>query len=266
MSSLAAVPGADASVSRPRSSTRDLRVLVTGSSAALGFDIAAAFVARGASVVFHGRRPDFSPPLGTDDEATAYVCADLGDEGQADRLAAEATAAVERPINVLINNLGPWDGTPLSDISPAAWQRALASGLTAHLRLAQLLAPGMQSTGYGRIINVTAGSASRRNHGTYGFVKAALGLLTEGLAAELGPNITVNAVAPGQLEESVPLMNAINPVAVPAMLALTPLGRFARRAEVAELIVALTGPAYDAMTGASIPFDGGYHLPLDEGA
>ncbi len=241
-------------------------MLVTGSSAALGLEIARTFVARGAAVVFHGRRRDFEPPRSTDGARTAYVAADLAVADEADRLAAEASAAMGGPITVLVNNLGPWDGTPLSRISLDGWSQALQSGLTAHLRLAQLVAPGMEAAGYGRIINVTAGSAAKRTHGTYGFVKAALSLLTEGLAAELGPRITVNAVAPGQLEESVPDMNAINPAAVPAMLALTPLGRFARRCEVAELVAALTGPQFDAVTGVSIPIDGGYHLPIDEGA
>ncbi|MCW2523036.1 MAG: fabG [Frankiales bacterium] len=254
----------------PRSAASHRRVLVTASTDALGLAIANAYVAAGASVVFHGRRPHFdlpTPERVAADATLGYVSADLADPGAADQLAAEAASALGGPINVLINNLGPWDGTPVSQVDPQAWQQALQAGFSSQLRLAQLVAPGMREAGYGRIVNITTASTNKRNHGTYGFVKAALTFLTEALAVELAPEITVNAVAPGQIEESVPLMNSLNPAAVPAMLALTPLSRFGTRAELAQAVVTLTtNPAFDLLTGATIPLGGGYHLAFDEGA
>jgi pteridine reductase len=242
-------------------------VLVTASTDALGLAIGTAFVSAGASVVFHGRRPDFDPPTAAPDATVAYVSADLDEPDGADRLAEQAAAALGRPITVLVNNLGPWDGTPVSEVTPAAWQSALQSGFSSQLRLAQLVAPGMREAGRGRIVNITTVSTTKRNHGTYSFVKAGLAFLTEALAIELAPEITVNSVAPGQIEESVPLMNALNPSAVPAMLELTPLGRFVTRGEVAAAVVALAmSPAFDTMTGASIPLGGGYQLAFDGGA
>jgi NAD(P)-dependent dehydrogenase (short-subunit alcohol dehydrogenase family) len=243
------------------------RVLVSASTDALGLAVASAFVAAGASVVFHGRRAAFDLPEATGQATVGYVSADLAEPEGADYLAEQAASALGGPVTVLVNNLGPWDGTPVSQVSPTAWQQALQAGLTAQLRLAQLVAPGMREAGRGRIVNITAASAAKHNHGTYGFVKAALAFLTEALAVELAPEITVNSVAPGQIEESVPLMNSLDPVAVPAMLALTPLGRFVTRAEFARAIVTIaTSAAFDMMTGASIPLGGGYHLACDEGA
>jgi NAD(P)-dependent dehydrogenase (short-subunit alcohol dehydrogenase family) len=243
------------------------RVLVSASTDALGLAIATAFVTAGASVVFHGRRAAFDLPEAVGDATVGYVSADLAEPAGADYLAEQAAAALGGPVTVLVNNLGPWDGTPVSQVSAQAWRQALQSGLTAQLRLAQLVAPGMREAGHGRIVNITTASTAKRSHGTYGFVKAALAFLTEALAVELAPEITVNSVAPGQIEESVPLMNSLSPAAVPAMLALTPLGRFVTRAELAQAIVTITtSPAFDMMTGATIPLGGGYHLAADEGA
>ena len=250
----------------PHKALTHQRVLVTASTDALGLDVATAFGRAGASVVFHGRRPEFVPPAGGEGAVVTYVCADLDQPNGAVALAEQAASALGGPVTTLVNNLGPWDGTPVSEVSPAAWSAALQSGVTAHLRLSQLVAPGMREAGRGRIYNITTASTSKRSHGTYGFVKAALALLTEALAVELAPEITVNSVAPGQIEESVALMNSLNAAAVPAMLALTPLGRFVTRAEIADVLVALTNPAFDAMTGATIPLAGGYQLSFDEGA
>jgi hypothetical protein len=138
------------------------RVLVSASTDALGLAIASAFVAAGASVVFHGRRTAFDLPEATGQATFAYVSADLAEPEGADYLAEQAASALGGPVTVLVNNLGPWDGTPVSQVSPQAWQQALQSGITAQLRLAQLVAPGMREAGRGRIVNITAASTAKR--------------------------------------------------------------------------------------------------------
>ncbi|MCU1656733.1 MAG: hypothetical protein JWO57_1389, partial [Pseudonocardiales bacterium] len=237
------------------------RVLVTASSDTLGFGIASAFVRGGASVAFHGTRPDLALPTAADGASVGYLPADLTDADAAERLVLSAASALGGPITVLINNLGPWDSTPLSELSAHAWETGLQVNLGAALRLSQLVAPGMREAGCGRIVNISAGSAYTRDHGLYGFAKSALGVMTETLAYELAPEITVNAIAPGQIEESVEVMNSIDPAAAPAMLRRTPAGRFVTRADVAQAVVALCGPAFDLLTGAVIPLDGGYRIP-----
>ena len=156
----------------PHKALTHQRVLVTASTDALGLDVATAFGRAGASVVFHGRRPEFVPPAGGEGAVVTYVCADLDQPNGAVALAEQAASALGGPVTTLVNNLGPWDGTPVSEVSPAAWSAALQSGVTAHLRLSQLVAPGMREAGRGRIYNITTASTSKRSHGTYGFVKA----------------------------------------------------------------------------------------------
>jgi NAD(P)-dependent dehydrogenase (short-subunit alcohol dehydrogenase family) len=125
---------------------------------------------------------------------------------------------------------------------------------------AQVVAPGMKAAGWGRIINMAAGSAFIRNHSVYGLAKGAVILLTEALALELGPEITVNAVAPGQIAESGPDISAIDPTFIERAIAHSPGGRLVTRQEVANLIVWLCSPAADMITGHTIPIDAGWRF------
>ena len=77
---------------------------------------------------------------------------------------------------------------------------------------AQQVAPGMNARGWGRIINISAGSAFLRNHSVYGLAKAAVRFLTEELALEMKPGVTVNAIAPGQIAESALKIAVLAPI------------------------------------------------------
>ncbi len=148
----------------------------------------------------------------------------------------------------------------LSTLAESEWDRIMNVNLKAAYLMAQAVAPGMQAAGWGRIITMAAGSAFIRNHGVYGLAKGAVILLTEALALELGPAITVNAVAPGQIAESGPDISAIDPTFVDRAIAHTPAGRLVTRAEVAGLIAWLCSPAADLITGHTIPVDGGWRF------
>jgi len=237
------------------------RALVTASSSALGRVIAATLLAAGIPTAFQGVRPEVDLPAAPDGVPVVYLPGDASDPATAERLVADAAAALGGPVTVLVNNLGPWDATPLSAAASGAWTAAVEQHAGAALRLAQLVAPGMRELGWGRIVNISASSARTRDHGLYGFGKAMLEELTETLALELAPAVTVNAIAPGQIEESIPVMAELDPAAVPEMVRRTPAGRVAARPPVARLVLALLEPGFDLLTGAVIPLDGGYRIP-----
>lgn len=231
-----------------------LRALVTASSDTLGAAIARGLHDAGVPTVWQGTRAEGPQPAGA-----AYVRGDI--VADPERVVIEAAAALGGPISVLVNNLGPWDATPVAAADPAQWRRAIDHHVGAALRVAQLVAPGMRELGWGRIVNISAGSAGTRDHGLYGLGKSFLEELTESLAFELAPAITVNALSPGQIQESVPAMTAIDPTAVARMVHRTPAGRLVTRAEIAALVRSLCEPAFDMVTGTVIPVDGGYRIP-----
>ncbi len=164
-------------------------------------------------------------------------------------------------VSILINCAGPFNCTPFKDLKEEEWDTVMDVNLKAVYITAQCFAADMQVSGWGRIINMSAGSSFIRNHGVYGLAKAGVNFLTESLALELGPEITVNAIAPGQIEESLPYINEIDPTFGAKYIQRTPLKKFVKRAEVAGLISFLCSSAADLMTGETLKLNGGAELP-----
>ena len=242
------------------------RALVTGSSRNLGAEIAWSLARRGANVAvtYHASRSDAEALTATLHRETGLdhqaVQADLSDPDEVYAMVDAAHEALGGPIEILVNNHGPFSMVPFHLISAEDFTRVIDGNLTVAHRAVQRVVPGMRSGGWGRIVNLSAGSAYIRNHSVYGLVKNAVATLTESLALELGPEITVNAVAPGQIAESASDITDIDTSFVDRALSRTPVGRLVSRREVAEIVASLCGPPFDMLNGAVIPVDGGWRL------
>jgi NAD(P)-dependent dehydrogenase (short-subunit alcohol dehydrogenase family) len=188
------------------------------------------------------------------------IQADLSRADAASAMVDTAQEALGGAVEILVNNHGPFSMTPLHTISPGEFAQVMDGNLTVALRAVQRVVPGMREGRWGRIVNLSAGSIYLRNHSVYGLAKNAIAMFTESLALELGPEITVNAVAPGQIAESTDDIADIDPTFVDRAVARTPAGRLVSRHEVAEIIAALCAPPFDMLTGAVIPVDGGWRL------
>ncbi len=150
--------------------------------------------------------------------------------------------------------------TPFSELPLDEWDRIWNGNATAAFLAAQMLAPQMRLLGWGRIVNVSAASAYLRNHSIYTVAKDAMITLTESMAFELAPEITVNCVAPGQIAESADDIAEFDPSFVERAIDRTPAGRLVTRNEVAELIVSICLPQFDMVTGTTIPIEGGWRI------
>jgi NAD(P)-dependent dehydrogenase (short-subunit alcohol dehydrogenase family) len=240
--------------------------LVTGSSRNLGAVIAERLAARGASVAvtYHGSERTARELVerlraSTGGEHLA-VGGDLADPAQVRSLVAAAAEGLGGRIDVLVHNAGPFSMTPFTELDEAEWDGVWDVNVKAAQLATRLVAPAMREAGWGRIVLLSAGSAYLRNHSIYGLAKQAVSFMAEELALELGPEVTVNAVAPGQIAESADDIAEHDPSFVERAVAHTPAGRLVTRAEVAELVTALCGPAFDMVTGATLPVDGGWRL------
>jgi NAD(P)-dependent dehydrogenase (short-subunit alcohol dehydrogenase family) len=249
-------------VTPPDPSLRGKAALVTGSSSGAGAAIARELARRGARVAVHCRRAiDAAESVAADirnagGDAAAFA-ADFGNSQQLRDLI-KAVEARCGAIDVLVNNAGPFIDTPFHSLKEADWDYAMAVNLKAPYLLSQLVAPGMQRLGAGRIINIGATSAFVRTHSVYGLAKAALLHLTESLALELAPKILVNAVVPSQIASArTDAMPAYRQAAIDA----TPLGRLVTEAEIARMVGLLCTPEFDFVTGRAIIMDGGRTLP-----
>lgn len=239
--------------------------LVTASSRNLGAVIAERLARLGATVAvnYHSSGAEAEALVARLRAVTGREHVALaGDVASASGVQGLVEAALGRldRIDVLINNAGPFSMTPFADLPEAEWDAIWDVNVKAVHVATKLVVPGMRAGGWGRIVNLSAGSAYLRNHSIYTLAKAALIVLTEQLALELGPEITVNAVAPGQIAESAPDIASIDPTFVGRAIARTPAGRLATRAEVAALVAQFTSPAFDMVTGVTLPVDGGWRF------
>lgn len=236
--------------------------LVTGSSSGAGAAIALELGRHGATVAVHCRSNIHHAEaivgriVSAGGKARAFR-ADLGQDVETEKLAADVEATLG-PIQLLINNAGPFADTPFRTLKPAAWDAIMAANLKAPYLLAQKAAADMERLGWGRIVNLGATSGFVRTHSIYGLAKAALLTLTESLALELAPTITVNAVVPSQIASA---RTDSMPAYKEAAIAGTPLGRLVTEQEIAEMVVLLCSTEFDFVTGRAIVMDGGRTLP-----
>lgn len=236
--------------------------LVTASSRNLGARIVWALAARGADVVVtYHRSRDQAEALIAGLPPGRHVCVP-GDLSHTDGIVAMVDAAVEAApgtIDIVVNNSGPFSMVPFVELEPVEWDRIWTANVKAAYLTSKMLIPAMDV--WGRVVNVSAGSAYLRNHSIYTLAKDAVITFTEALAVEVAPTVTVNCVAPGQIAESADDMAEFDPTFVERATAATPLGRLVTRDDVAGIVVELCGPRFDAVTGVTIPVDGGGHLP-----
>lgn len=110
----------------------------------------------------------------------------------------EAAIQQWQRLDVLINNASDYFPTEISDATETQWQALMDSNLKAPYFLSQQAAPYLRDT-QGSILNISDVNAFRpiKNYSIYCTAKAGLNMLTEALALELGPEVRVNAIAPG---------------------------------------------------------------------
>jgi len=176
--------------------------LVTGAGSGIGRAIAARLLEEGVSVAIIERDRKAGKDALSELSARGRVCfepCDVGDEAAVKRVVAKVRKWGGR-LDLIVNNaayLGAFE-TPVEKLKLAAWQRTLDVNLTAAFLFAKHGARHLRKT-RGSIINITSTRASMSEPSTeaYAASKGGLSSLTHALAISLGPEIRVNAIAPG---------------------------------------------------------------------
>jgi pteridine reductase len=180
-------------------------VLVTGGGKRVGAAICRRLHAAGADLLIHYRSScDEAAGLagelnGVRAGSATVAQADLLDVARLPQLVQAALEAFGR-LDALINNASSFFPTPVGRIDEHAWIDLIGTNLKAPLFLSQAAAPELRAT-RGCIVNITDIHAERPmgSYLVYSVGKAGLAALTRGLARELGPEVRVNAVAPGAI-------------------------------------------------------------------
>jgi NAD(P)-dependent dehydrogenase (short-subunit alcohol dehydrogenase family) len=238
--------------------------LVTGGSRGIGLMIARGYVAAGARVYVAARK-------GADCDAAAAelsklgTClslpADLATPGGCTALA-EALAAREPRLHVLVNNAGANWGAPLEQYPDEAFDKVLNLNVKAAFRLTVALLPRLRAAAApgdpARVVNIGSidgFTVPLLETYAYSTSKAALHHLTKHLARRLAPEITVNAVAPGPFESK--MMAATLERFGDAIRDANPMKRIGEPEDMAGIALYLASRAGAYVTGTVIPVDGG---------
>jgi ketoreductase RED2 len=233
--------------------------LVTGSSSGIGAAIARALHAAGWRVVLNGHRDaEAGGALGAALGGAPYVDADVSRPDDARRLVEAAVAAHGR-LDAVVNNAGIARRIPHADldaVDDAFWDLVMAVNLKGPWNVARAARPHLAAA-RGQIVNTAsiAGFTAVGSSIPYSVSKAGVLQLTKLLAKALGPEIRVNAVAPGYIET--PLTRDWQPLRE-HVAAHAPARRLGAPEDVARVVVALLD--LDYVTGAVVPVDGGLSL------
>jgi len=240
-------------------SDRKLAV-VTGGASGIGEATARRFAAGGWAVEIADR----------DEARGAAVAAEIGagfgrldvaDEAEVSGFAA-AMLARHGAVDAVVNSAGILQNAVRSiDMEMAEFDRIHAVNLRGALMVNRAFGAAMAARGSGALINIGSLTTFRPSgQPAYAMGKAAIRMMTEVMAAELGPKgVRVNAVAPGYV--LTPAMQARidsgqrNPTLVVERSAL---GRFVQPADVGEAIFFLCSDAASAITGVTLPVDCGW--------
>lgn len=233
-------------------------VVVTGSSSGIGAACARAFAAYGEKVVVNSRASVTDGQAVAAEVGGTYIQADVSTVEGAQALVDGSLAAYGR-IDVLVNNAGTTVKIPHTDLdaaTPEVWLRIYETNVVGPFVTTRAALPALRAA-HGCVVNVSslAGIRPVGSSIPYAASKAALNHQTRLLAAALGPEVRVNAIAPGLVDTPWTADWAAEHAAVAAM---APLQRVASPEDCAHLVVALADAAYT--TGEVVLVDGGMFL------
>jgi NAD(P)-dependent dehydrogenase (short-subunit alcohol dehydrogenase family) len=239
--------------------------LVTGASRNLGPVIVTELASAGAAIALNCLPSDEEEGRRVTEELAAKgyeVDVFPADVSQSAQVREMGEAVLDRfgHIDILVHCAGPWCDTPFVELPEADWDRIMDTNLKGAYLTSQIAGPGMKERGWGRIVVISAGSAFIRTHSVYGLAKAAIIHFVESLAVQVAPEVTANAIAPGQIAETTEIFE-IDPTFVERAMNYTPLRRLVTRKEIAQMILLIcTSPAMNSITGHTFAMDGGWSL------
>jgi ketoreductase RED2 len=234
--------------------------VVTGSSSGIGAAVARRMAANGVQVVVNSARSvEAGQALAGRLPGACYIQADIAVREQAQHLV-DATVGRFGRLDILVNNAGTTRLIPHHDLeaaTPDVWREIFDVNVFGTWQTTVAAVPHLRATGNGCVINISSLAGSRPSGSSipYAASKATVNHLTRLLANALGPEIRVNAVAPGLVDT--PWIKDYVGVRE-QITASAPLRRVGTPEDVAKVVWDVVDSTY--VTGEVIGVDGGLGL------
>jgi NAD(P)-dependent dehydrogenase (short-subunit alcohol dehydrogenase family) len=241
------------------------KALVTGGASGIGAATCRRMAAEGAAVAVVDVDADQAATVAEEIDGVAYTV-DVTDYAALDAACQDAAARFGG-LTTLFNNAGSSSMAGVHEWDLAEWDRIVRLNLTGVFHGMRAAVPLMLQTdapAAGRAIVSTSSISGTRpaaGEAPYAAAKAAVAALTATAALEYGPEIRVNAVAPGMIHTGLTdiLLTGFD-WTVPHMIAKTPVARIGTPDDIADVVVFLSSDASRFVTGQNLVVDGGMTL------
>jgi len=240
------------------------RVLVTGSSRGIGFDIARMFLEAGARVAINGSSDASVDNAMARLENFEEKIAAPGNIGTVDGCESTVQAAIDAfsGLDILVNNAGVGAGRPIAECDEAMWDAHCDVNLKGLFFCCRAAIPALSESN-GNIVNIAsdAGLIGVPGITVYCGTKGGVVNMTRAMALEIAPDVRVNCVCPGYVDTDMIRISAKKKPDPEAywqkMIDYAPLKRIASTEEIGHAVMYLASEYARFITGTSLPIDGG---------
>ncbi len=240
---------------------KDKTAIITGGGTGIGLATARAFYQEGAKIILFGRRKEkLEKAVEKLGGSAIIVQGDMTNNNDLDKLINETLHNFKK-IDVLVNNAGLFNGSPLHEISDSQWDEIMDINIRSVFQLTRRVLPAMLSQKYGSIIHISSilGLIAVPQVAAYNVSKGALNQFSRSIAVEYGAfGIRSNSICPGLIATDMTADLMKDADLMKEWSKEYPIGRFGKPEDVANACLYLASDESSFVTGITLPVDGGF--------